>query len=157
MAYLCGAICSSVVVVVGATSSANGLRFTIQSSAGDYPALAFFASLPGTSPQAITYDVTNGSAATTLVQETPTGGTLWTQSSATNAAVGSFSLALLDAGEALATDAGTSWPSPQGSLTATLEPVGTLTDAGIALYVSFPPNGGVCDAGAGLLQCIPGS
>jgi len=145
-----------VVVVVGGTSSTGGLRFTIQSSAGDYPALTFFAALPGSSLQAITYDVTNGTAATTVVQETPTGGTSWTQASATNAAVGSFSLAFLDAGEAVATDAGTSWPSPQGSLTATLEPLGTLTDAGISLYISFPPNGLMCEAPPGVLSCIPG-
>ncbi len=156
-AYVCGAICGSMVVAFGATSSpTSGLRFSLYSAAGDYPALAFFAALPGTSLEAITYDATNGAAATTVVQETPTGGTTWTQASASAANVGTFSLTVTDTGEAVVTDAGTSWPSPQGFLTATLEPLGTLTDAGILLYVSFPPNGTTCDAGPGNIGCMGG-
>ncbi|MGO9828503.1 MAG: hypothetical protein ACLPJH_00040 [Myxococcaceae bacterium] len=157
-ATVCGAICGSMFVVFSATSSAaSGLRFSIHSAGDEYPALAFFAALPGTSLEALTYDATNGAAATTVVQETPTGGTTWTQASATAANVGTFSLTITDTGQAVVTDAGTSWPSPQGFLTATLEPVGTLTDAGILLYVSFvyPPNG-YCNAGPGGVACMGG-
>ena len=155
-AYFCGALCASVVVNVGATSSSSaGLRFSIQSLTGDFPALAFFASLPGTSLEALTYDETNASAATTIVREAATGGTVWTQTSGASGTLGSFSLTILDAGEAVATDAGTEWPSPTGSLTGTLVPVGTLTDAGLLIGVSFPtpaglacqPDGGVCNSG----------
>ncbi len=134
----CGALCSQGVVVLSATATAQGLRFSLQSPTGDYPALAFFAALPGTSLQALTYDVTNGTGATTLVQESPSGGTQWTQAASATVNVGSFSLTIADAGEALATDAGTSWPAPQGCLTATLLPVGTLTDAGLGVSVAFP-------------------
>jgi len=161
-AYVCGALCGSVVVALGASASPQGVSFFIQSPAGDFPALAFYATLPGTSLQAITYDESNGSGATTVVQEAATGGSQWTQTSGASGSVGSFSLVLTDAGVAVPTDGGTSWPSPQGMLTVTLEPTGTLNDAGLAVAVSFPTNAGwSCqyDAGpsSGLLYCPNGA
>jgi hypothetical protein len=140
------AITGSVLVVPGATySSAGGLRFFIQSPAGDYPALTFQAALPGNALQTLTYDDSNGTAASTTVQEAATGGVSWTQVSTDDTQAGTFSLALTDAGVAEVTDGGTCWPAPQGSLTATLVPMGTLTDAGLTVYVNFNPAAGkVC-------------
>jgi len=147
-ALVCGAIASSVGVVIDAASTASGgLRVSIQTPAGEYPAVAFFAALPGTELQAVTYDATVGAAANTMVVEAPTGGTAWTQVSAQNADVGTFSLVLADAGQAVAVDGGTSWPTPQGALNATLVPVGTLVDAGVGIAVSFGAAALGCDAG----------
>lgn len=137
---------STVVVVLGATSGADGLRFSIRTPADVYPSLTFFAALPGTTLEAITYDDTNGTAATTLVQEAATGGVTWLQTSAALATLGAFRLVLTDAGPAVAVDGGTSWPSPQGSLGAILVPVGTLTDAGIG--VAAYSTGGFCACGS---------
>jgi hypothetical protein len=121
------------------------LRFFIQSPAGDYPAMTFQAALPGNAPQPIVYDDTNGTAASTTVQEAATGGVSWTQVSTSETQVGSFSLSFTDAGESQSTDGGTCWPSPQGALSATLLPVGTLTDAGLSVFVAFnPPAGTAC-------------
>jgi hypothetical protein len=139
-ATFCDALTGSVVVELGATSTAVGLRFSIQSPPGDYPALQFFAALPGTTLEAITYDETNGTGATTLVEEAPAGGVTWTQASAQTADTGSFSLVLTDAGVSAAIDGGTRWPAPQGTLTATLVPVGTLTDAGLLVLVYAPAS-----------------
>jgi hypothetical protein len=141
-ATFCHAIIGFVLVDVGATSSTSGLRFSIQSLPNLYPSVAFEAALPGISLEALTYDVTNDTAATTTVQETATGGVTWTQVSAAEAQVGTFSLALTDAGEATPIDGGTAWLSPQGNLTVTLVPEGTLTDAGIVLFVFFNPAAG---------------
>lgn len=148
-ATFCGAINGSVVVDLGSTySSADGLRFFIQSPVNDYPALAFQAALPGTALQAVTYDDSNGTAAGTSVQEAATGGISWTQVSASGAETGSFSLSLIDAGEAEATDGGTFWPAPQGTLSATLVPLGTATDAGVTVFVFFNPSQpAFCDGG----------
>ncbi len=133
-----GAITGSSVVSLGSTYSVpDGLRFFIQSPADVYPALGFEAALPGTALQALTYDDTNGTAASTTVQEAATGGITWTQVSEQESTVGTFALLLSDAGESEATDGGTGWPSPQGCLTATLVPVGTLTDAGVTVVVVF--------------------
>jgi hypothetical protein len=145
---VCGAINSSaaVPVVIDATSTASGLRLSILSVANGYPALAFFATLPGEALLAITYDATNGAAASTTVVESPTGGTTWRQVSAQGASVGTFSLMLLDAGEAVAIDGGTEWPAPEGTLTGTLVPLGTLVDAGVGIGVSFGVAA-ACDAG----------
>jgi hypothetical protein len=136
------ALTGSVVVVLGATSTPGGLRFSIQSQQGDYPALQFFAALPGTTLEAVTYDETDGTGATTLVEEAPTGGVTWMQASAETADTGTFSLTLTDAGESIAVDGGTSWPAPQGCLTATLVPLGTLTDAGLLVLVNAPTGVG---------------
>jgi hypothetical protein len=136
------ALTGSVVVELGATSTAEGLRFSIQSLQGDYPALQFFAALPGTTLEAVTYDETNGTGATTLVEEAPAGGVTWRQASAENADAGSFSLVLTDAGESVAIDGGTGWPAPQGCLMASLVPVGTLTDAGVLVVVNAPSGVG---------------
>jgi hypothetical protein len=141
-ATFCNALTGSDLVLLGATSTADGLRLTIQSPPGTYPSVAFFAALPGTVLQAITYDETNGTAATTLVREAVTGGVTWTQASAEDAVTGSFSLVLSDAGQAVAIDGGTSWPAPQGCLTATLLPLGNLTDAGLGLVINAPPTAG---------------
>jgi hypothetical protein len=148
-AVVCGAIANpGVGVVIDATSTASGgLRLSIQTPAGEYPAVAFFAALPGTELQAVTYDATVGAAANTMVVEAPTGGTAWTQVSAQNADVGTFSLVLADAGQAVPVDGGTSWPTPQGALNATLVPVGTLVDAGVGIAVSFGAAALGCDAG----------
>ncbi len=132
-----GAITGSVVVVLGATSASDGLRFFIQSPLNDFPSVAFAAALPGTSLASLTYDDTNGTAASTTVQEAATGGVTWVQVSDQVAQVGTFSLAITDPGQVEATDGGTAWPSPHGGLAATLVPLGTLTDAGIAVAVSF--------------------
>jgi hypothetical protein len=140
-----GTITGAVVVVLEATSSDAGLRFSIQTAAGVYPALAFFAALPGTSLDALTYDETNGTGATTLVQEAATGGVTWMQSSAGNPNVGAFSLVVTSPGPIVPIDGGTRWPSPQGSLGVLLMPVGALTDAGIGAAVNTP--GGVCACG----------
>ena len=136
------ALTGSVVVELGATSTAEGLRFSVQSPQGDYPALQFFAALPGATLEAITYDETNGTGATTLVEEAPTGGVTWTQASAETADTGSFSLTLTDAGESIAIDGGTSWPAPKGCLAARLVPLGTLTDAGLLVLVNAPTGVG---------------
>jgi hypothetical protein len=143
-ATFCNALTGGGVVVLGATSTANGLRLTIQSPPGTYPSVNFFAALPGNSLEAITYDETNGSAATTLVVEAATGGVTWFQASAENADTGSFSLTLTDAGEAVPVDGGISWPAPQGCLSATLLPNGNLTDAGLGLVVNAPPTTSFC-------------
>lgn len=137
-ATFCNALTGSVVVVLTGTATAPGLSFTILSPDGDYPALQFFASLPGTSLEAITYDDTNGTGASTRVEEAPTGGVIWQQASAADVDVGTFSLVLTDAGASVPIDGGTLWPAPQGTLTVTLLPVGTLTDAGLLVYVGTP-------------------
>ena len=136
----------TLVVRLAAAFSAAGLTFSIQTGANVYPALTFFGSLPGDSLLTGTYDETNGTGATTTVQEAATGGVTWTQVSASNTNVGAFSLVVTDAGPAVSVDGGTSWPSPQGSLGAVLVPVGTLTDAGIAVAVNTPGN--VCACGS---------
>lgn len=139
-ATFCLAITGSSSVSVDSTySPAAGLRFSIESFADTYPSLSFQAALPGMELQPITYDDTNGTAAGTTVQEAATGGITWTQVSAQGAQAGSFSLALTGAGDAVALDGGTLWPAPEGSLTVTLVPVGTLTDAGIQVFVYFNP------------------
>ncbi len=125
------------VVVLGATSTTDGLRFFIQSPVNAFPSLAFAAALPGTELQALTYNASNGTAASTTVQEAATGGITWAQVSDRVAQVGTFSLGLTDVGPTESIDGGTGWPSPQGSLSATLLPLGTVTDAGIAVSVSF--------------------
>jgi hypothetical protein len=141
-ATFCNALTGSVVVVLTGTSTAQGLSFSILSPEGDYPALQFFASLPGTSLEAMTYDATNGTGASTRVEEAPTGGVTWQQASAANVDVGSFSLALTDAGPSVPIDGGTRWPTPQGTLTATLLPVGGLTDAGLLVTAYAPASFG---------------
>ena len=138
-ATFCNALTGSVVVVLTGTATAPGLSFTILSPDGDYPALQFFASLPGTSLEAITYDDTNGTGASTRVEEAPTGGVIWQQASAADVDVGTFSLVLTDAGASVPIDGGTLWPAPQGTLTVTLLPVGTLTDAGLLVYRGDTP------------------
>ena len=138
LATFCNAITGSVVVGLTGTSTAQGLTFSILSPDGDYPALQFFASLPGNTLQALTYDATNGTGATTHVEEAPTGGVIWQQASAENVDVGTFSLVVTDAGPSVPIDGGTRWAAPQGSLTATLLPVGSLTDAGLLVYVGTP-------------------
>lgn len=132
------------VVTLSATSSADGLRFSIQTGADIYPALTFFASLPGTTLEAITYDALNGTGATTLVTEAATGGITWMQTSAANASAGAFALVLTDAGPAVAIDGGTHWPAPQGSLGALLVPVGSETDAGLGVAVNTNGLGCAC-------------
>jgi hypothetical protein len=139
-ATFCQAIIGSTEVMLDSSYAPSaGLRFSIQSTVDAYPSLAFNAALPGTQLLAITYDDTNGTAAGTTVQEAATGGITWTQVSAQGTQTGSFSLALTDAGEALSIDGGTLWPAPQGSLTVTLVPLGTLTDAGVKVFVLFNP------------------
>jgi hypothetical protein len=134
----------AVVVTLGATSTQSGLRFTIQSAANAYPSLSVFAALPGTSLEALVYDASNGSGATTLVYEAPTGGILWVQASAQDGDVGTFSLSVSDAGPAVPIDGGMSWPSPQAVFSAALLPVGTLTDAGLDVAVT---TGAPCACG----------
>jgi hypothetical protein len=141
-----GTIISTVVVVLGASFGADGLRFSIQTPPDVYPSLAFFAALPGNTLEAIPYDDTNGTGATTLVQEAATGGVTWVQTSAAHAALGAFRLVVTDAGPAVTLDGGTSWPSPQGSLGAILVPLEGLTDAGIG--VAAYSTGGYCACGS---------
>jgi hypothetical protein len=145
-ATFCNGMTGSVVVGLSATSTAQGLSFSILSPDGDFPSVQFFASLPGSALEAITYDDTNGTGASTRVEEAPAGGVIWQQASAANVDVGTFSLVLTDAGPSVPIDGGTSWPAPQGPpqglLTATLLPVGTLTDAGLLLTVYAPANFG---------------
>jgi len=86
------------------------------------------------------------SSASTRVEEAPAGGVTWQQASAANVDVGTFSLVLTDAGASVPIDGGTLWPAPQGSLTATLVPVGTLTDAGLLVYVGTPAPSVGCPA-----------
>jgi hypothetical protein len=140
----CNALMGGGVVMLGATFNATGLRVSIQSPPDIYPSVVFFAALPGTSLQAITYDETNGTAATTLVMEAQTGGVTWFQASAADAETGTFSLTITDAGQAVAVDGGTSWPAPQGCLSVTLLPEGNLTDAGLGLVVNAPPSTSFC-------------
>ena len=137
-ATFCNAITGSVVVGLTGTSTAQGLTFSILSPGGDYPSLQFFASLPGDTLQALTYDATNGTGASTHVEEAPTGGVIWQQASAENVDVGTFSLVVTDPGPSVPSDGGTRWPAPQGTLTATLLPVDSLTDAGLLVYVGTP-------------------
>ncbi len=132
-----GAITGSVVVTLGVTSSSAGLSFLVQSLPGVYPALSFVAELPGPFLQAITYDDTNALSASTTVQEAATGGVLWVQAFASAGDAGTFGLVLSDAGPTASTDAGLTWPSPQGVLYGALVPTGDITDAGISLTVIF--------------------
>jgi hypothetical protein len=132
-----GTITGTVVVSLGATSSAAGLRFFVHSLSGIYPAFAFLAELPGPSLQAITYDDTNALSASTTVQEAATGGVLWVQAFPPATDAGSFTLELSDAGPVESTDAGLAWPSPQGNLYGALVPTGDVTDAGISYNLIF--------------------
>lgn len=132
-----GTITGFVVVTLGATSSAGGVRFLVQSLSGVYPAFTFLAELSGPSLQAITYDDTNALSASTTVQEAATGGVLWVQAFPPAADAGSFTLALSDAGPVESTDGGLAWPSPQGSLYGALVPTGDVTDAGISYILNF--------------------
>jgi len=136
----CGGICATGFVNVQATFSTAGLRFALATPEGRYPALIFYAALPGTALQAVTYDEGGGAAATTAVLEAATGGTVWTQATAAEANVGSFVLSVTDAGASESTDGGTRWPAPQGCLLASLQPQGQLTDAGVVVSVIFPGN-----------------